>query len=42
MSRTEDMASPPPVTTADDPHLDVTARDPRTLADPSPDLYHRC
>jgi hypothetical protein len=35
------MASPPPVTTTDDPHLDVIARDPRTSLDPSLDLY-RC
>jgi hypothetical protein len=33
-------ASPPLVTTTDDPHLDVIATDPRTSLDPSPDLYH--
>jgi hypothetical protein len=30
------MASPPPVTTVDDPHLDVIATDRRTSPDPSP------
>jgi hypothetical protein len=34
-------ASPAPVTTADDPHLDVIARDPWTSPDPSSDLYRR-